>query len=374
MSKVKHSLGGGGKRSQISLDQTISQYNSLSLLVLACAAALAIAFIRITFYIDLKPVGEADKVDASVFQSSLVASVGVTGPICLELFQDFSFTIITKIQKRNVFVGKMRYFIGRAILVVGLLIPSCFLLLEIQLGKEYYLRAVMFIVATFIRRILFLASVLFCMASAGSSIFTTNRTCMILLMYIAAQFCELYNINQGEATGNVALQAFSVIFLVLTYLAFAYLVCLWAIKKRITLLAFWRGETVVDVKTHDKDDDRTASTKAPKTAMKVVPEEFYELGILLLSFVSCVASHVVDGQRGWQWGVVDSVEKAGYTYLAILFTSFMSALLGRHSRIAIIIEKENSLEAKKSFIRYISHEIRYARTDLVIDRWINSRS
>ena len=41
---------------------------------------------------------------------------------------------------------------------------------------------------------------------------------------------------------------------------------------------------------------------------------------------------MVDGQHSWngstEWGVVDSSIKAGYTYLAMLFTSFMSALLG----------------------------------------------
>ena len=110
------------------------------------------------------------------------------------------------------------------------------------------------------------------------------------------------------------------------------------------------------------ESESTKDVKAPKTSAKVIPEEFYEFGILVLSFLACITSHVVDGQHSWngstQWGVVTSVIKAGYMYLAILFTSFMSALLGRHARIAVIIEKENSLEAKKSFIRYISHEIR----------------
>ena len=36
----------------------------------------------------------------------------------------------------------------------------------------------------------------------------------------------------------------------------------------------------------------------------------------------------------------------------------MSALLGRHARVAVIIEKDNTIEAKKAFVRYISHEIR----------------
>ena len=43
---------------------------------------------------------------------------------------------------------------------------------------------------------------------------------------------------------------------------------------------------------------------------------------------------MVDGQHAWggatEWGLVDSSIKAGYTYLAMLFTSFMSALLGEN--------------------------------------------
>jgi len=42
-----------------------------------------------------------------------------------------------------------------------------------------------------------------------------------------------------------------------------------------------------------------------------------------------------------------------YTYLAIIYTSFMSALLGRHARVAVIVEKEATIEAKKAFVRYI---------------------
>ena len=55
-----------------------------------------------------------------------------------------------------------------------------------------------------------------------------------------------------------------------------------------------------------------------------------------MAFVACISSHVVDGQHSWggstEWGVVDSSIKAGYTYLAMLFTSFMSALLGNNLR------------------------------------------
>jgi hypothetical protein len=56
---------------------------------------------------------------------------------------------------------------------------------------------------------------------------------------------------------------------------------------------------------------------------------------LILAVLGCLSSHVVDGQHSWggstEWGVFDSTIKAGYTYLAMLFTSFMSALLGNHT-------------------------------------------
>ena len=287
--------------------------SSLSVVGIAFLGALCIAFIKITAYIDLKPLGADEKVDAAVFQSSLVASIGLCGPIFLELIQDMSFVAFTKHQKQNVYVGKIKYFIGRLVLLIGLLIPSSFLLLEIQLQSTYYNRETLFICCTFIRRLLFMGVILFCMQSTtDDSPFTIRSTCSIMITYLAAQFCEVYNINQGNATGNVAMNVFSIIFLIISYAIFAYLVILWGYNRKERLIALWKGDSMVyekndnnhkeEIITTVNDDTRsvfqkmaesfsasqkstgrnngkiTITTKTPKSNAKVVPEEFYEFG------------------------------------------------------------------------------------------------
>ena len=295
---------------------------------IAFLGALCIAFIKITAYIDLKPLGPDEKVDAAVFQSSLVASIGLCGPIFLELIQDMSFVAFTRRQKQNVYVGKMKYFIGRLVLLVGLLIPSSFLLLEIQLQSTYYNRQTLFICCTFIRRLLFMGAILFCMqSSTDETPFNAFSTSIIMITYLAAQFCEVYNINQGVSTGNVVMTAFSIAFLIISYSIFAYLVILWGYKRKVRLLALWRGDSMIDGNAHNnnKEDNHkeeitktvrepknvfqlmglagsqkstgrkvTITTKTPKSNAKVVPEEFYELGN---KFVSPL--HILSG---WGFG------------------------------------------------------------------------
>ena len=194
-------------------------------------------------------------------------------------------------------------------LLVGLLIPSCFLLLQIQLGSTYPNRAVLFICTVFIRRVLFLASVLFCMAPVGDAIFSPFRTFTVMAFYVVSQLTEIFNINAGTGPGNVAMQAFSTIFLVLTYAAFSLLVLQWASRKWHGLVALFRGETLVDANSKK-------GVKTAKSAVKVVPEEFYELGILVLALLGCLAGHVIDGQHSWngstEWGNVSSSLKTGY--------------------------------------------------------------
>ena len=289
---------------------------------IAFLGALCIAFIKITGYIDLKPLGADEKVDAAVFQSSLVASIGLCGPIFLELIQDMSFVAFTKHQKQNIYVGKMKYFIGRLILLTGLLIPSSFLLLEIQLQSTYYNRQTLFICCVFIRRLLFMGAILFCMQSTiDESPFTFLSTSIVMGTYLAAQFCELYNVNQGVSAGNVAMTAFSIALLIISYSIFAYLVILWGQKRKERLLALWRGDSMIDQNSNNnnKEDNHkeeitktvneaksvfrlltggligsqkstgrkvTITTKTPKTNAKVVPEEFYELGNLFLLYAS----------------------------------------------------------------------------------------
>ena len=222
-----------------------------------------------------------------------------------------------------------------------------------------------FICVTFIRRIANMCAVLFCVTPfQGDGTFTQFRIFGIMIVYSAAQLCEFFNINAGNAIGNTVLNAFSIIFLIISYAWICWLVLLWGVKKRVKLMTMFRGILFPAIGGESGSGGGVAvkDVKSPKSTAKVVPEEFYEFGILVLSFLGCVASHVLDGQHSWngstEWGVLNSAIKAGYTYLAIIFTSFMSALLGRHARIAVIIEKENKLEEKKEFIRYISHEIR----------------
>jgi hypothetical protein len=207
-----------------------------------------------------------------------------------------------------------------------------------------------------------------------------------MLLYVAAQLCEFYNINQGATQSNTVMEGFSIAFLILFYASCMALVVMWAVRKRKRLWALYAGD-VAATPQQAKKGATASSVKTAKSAIKAIPEEFYELGILVLSLLGCIAGHIVDGQHSWngstEWGVVSSEIKAGYvrsrrfhtsfverqltrdlrvpsspqfniqhiktryTYLAFIFTAFMSALLGRHARIAVIIEKDNTLEAKK---------------------------
>ena len=302
----------GQRKATTTWNQFFNENGIYYSLVLAFAAALVVALIKAVEYVDLRPLGPADYVDAPSFESALVASVGVCGPIVLELIQDASFVAVSMVSKRAVFVGKLRYFIGRSILLIGLLVPSCFLLLQMQLGNPYGNRAELFICAVFIRRILFLSAVLFCMAPVGDTTFTPLRTFSVMACYVTSQLIEIFNINAGTDARNTAMQAFSTIFLVLTYAAFAFLVLLWASKKWARLVALFHGETLVDAKAAGGKN----GVKTAKSAAKVVPEEFYELGILVLALLGCIAGHVVDGQHSWngstEWGNVSSSLKTGY--------------------------------------------------------------
>jgi len=125
----------GQRKATTSWNQFFNENGIYYSLVLAFAAALVVALIKAVEYVDLRPLGPPDFVDAPSFESALVASVGVCGPIVLELIQDASFVAVSMVSKRAVFVGKLRYFIGRSILLIGLLVPSCFLLLQMQLGN-----------------------------------------------------------------------------------------------------------------------------------------------------------------------------------------------------------------------------------------------
>jgi hypothetical protein len=113
--------------------------------------------------------------------------------------------------------------------------------------------------------------------------FTYHTTSIVMITYLAAQFCELYNVNQGVSTGNVVMTAFSIILLIISYSIFAYLVILWGYKRKERLLALWRGDSMINENTHNnnnnkEDNLKEETTKTPKSNAKVVPEEFYELG------------------------------------------------------------------------------------------------
>ena len=294
--------------------QLVTDYSFMAAPLLAMAAVLAVAMVKVTDYFDLSPLGDTMYVDAAVYQSSLVASVGVCGPIFLELIQDFSFVVVGAITKRAVYVGKMRYFIGRAILLTAVLVPSCFLLLQIQLNSSYQNRAALFICTVYIRRIMFFSSVLFCMAPIGDLTFTPLRTFVVMLLYVAAQLTEFYNINQGSAQNNNVMQGFSIGLLILFYVSWVILIVMWAVRKRKRLWALYHGDDMAQATA--KKGAASSSVKTAKSAIKAIPEEFYELGILILSLLGCIAGHIVDGQHSWngatEWGVVSSALKAGY--------------------------------------------------------------
>ena len=144
-SAVKKTGGKNTKKSTTSTSkfQWWYDHDFLYAPVLSAMVILIFALVKITSFVDLS-LGIVDGVDTTIFQSSLAASVGVSGPIFLELMQDVSFVIVGRLKKtRALYVGKMRYFIGRTILLAALLIPSSFLLLEVQSGSAYEDRQVL---------------------------------------------------------------------------------------------------------------------------------------------------------------------------------------------------------------------------------------
>ena len=123
--------------------QWLYDYDFVYAPILTALVILVFAVVKITDFVGLSS-GIVGGVDTTIFQSSLAASVGVCGPIFLELFQDLSFAIVGRLKKtRALYLGKMRYFIGRIILLAALLIPSSFLLLQVQLGSPYEDRQVL---------------------------------------------------------------------------------------------------------------------------------------------------------------------------------------------------------------------------------------
>ena len=90
-----------------------------------------------------------------------------------------------------------------------------------------------------------MCAVLFCMTPfQGDGTFTQFRIFGIMLFYSAAQLCEFFNINAGNGIGNVVLNAFSIIFLIISYAWICWLVILWALKKRLKLIEIWRRSSV----------------------------------------------------------------------------------------------------------------------------------
>ena len=176
------------------LFQWLYDYDFLYAPILSALVILVVALVKITSFVNLSlGIGIAD--DTSVFQSSLVASVGVCGPIFLELFQDLSFVIVGRLKKtRALHVGKMRYFIGRIILLAALLIPSCFLLLQVQLGSPYADREVLvsMLMYSFFHSFLPFSSynhMKFSFLSGSFPPFVLSAAILVYLCYICSTCC-----------------------------------------------------------------------------------------------------------------------------------------------------------------------------------------